>query len=86
MEITGINVIIRTVTNYFTGKVIVQSDHWITLVDAAWIADTGRWSDAISHGTLNEVEPYPADQPVHIAIGAIVDITSWNHELPRTAR
>lgn len=84
-DITGTNVMIRTVTNYFTGRVAAISASWIVLEDAAWIADTGRWADALKAGKLVEVEPYP-DGPVYVARGAIVDVCGWAHKLPREQR
>jgi len=80
----GSAVIIRTVTTYFTGRIAEISAEMIVLTEAAWIADTGRWSVALSTGALNEVEPFPG--PVAVFRGAIVDVTMWSHELPRTAK
>ena len=80
----GKNVLIRTVTNYYTGYVNAVDKRFIHLIDAAWIADTGRFSDALANGTLSEVEPYPGS--VLVAIGAIVDITEWAHSLPRVRK
>lgn len=79
----GNKVFIRAVTNYVTGKVIEVCKDEIVLVDAAWIADTGRFSNALKSGAslFNEIEPYPL--PVTIGRGAIVDATHWPHDLPR---
>jgi len=78
----GSSVLIRTVTHYYTGRVKQVTPLWIVIEDAAWIADTARFADALLKGTLNEVEPYP-NGPVYIAIGAVVDICEWRHALPR---
>lgn len=78
----GNQVIIRTVTLHYTGRVIATDDHWIHLDDAAWIADTGRWAEALKSGKLNEVEPYPGR--CSIPVGCIVDVSPWDHPLPRT--
>lgn len=85
MDLTGKNVLIRTVTNFYTGNVAAVDDRWITLTDAAWIADTGRFSGALATGTLDEVEPYP-DGEVFVAVGAVVDVCDWAHDLPREQR
>lgn len=77
----GKAVIIRTVTNYYTGRITAVTDYDIVLEDAAWIADTGRWADALKTGKLNEVEPF-AD-PVIVPRGGVIDITIWRHALPR---
>jgi hypothetical protein len=77
----GENVIIRTVTHYFTGRVAGESERWIALEDAAWVADTGRFAEALRTGKLSEVEPYPGS--CLVAIGAVVDVAPWPHSLPR---
>jgi len=73
--------LIRTVTMIQTGRLVAISDHELLLEDAAWIADTGRFHDALKTGELNEVEPFIG--PVIVGRGAIVDATEWVHELPR---
>jgi hypothetical protein len=77
----GENYFIRTVTFFYTGKLIRVTSKEIVLENAAWIADTGRFMDAIKTGKLNEVEPFQDD--VIIGRGAIVDATVWKHALPR---
>jgi hypothetical protein len=54
---------------------------WIELKNASWVADSGRFSIALAEGTLDVVEPYP--DGCHVAVGAITDISPWNHALPR---
>lgn len=73
--------LIRTVTMHYTGRVTAVTDSDVVLEDAAWIADTGRYSDSLQTGSLSEVEPYP--QPVVVSRGAIVDFTEWCHRLPK---
>lgn len=80
-ELIGEKVFIRTVTMYHTGKVVAVLDGFVTLSDAAWVADTGRFSDALRTGELSEVEP--VEGLVRVSLGAIVDVFEWNHELPR---
>jgi hypothetical protein len=77
----GAAVIIRTVTLHYTGRITAVDDKWIHLDDAAWIADTGRWAEALMTGKLSEVEPYPG--PCAVPIGCIVDVSPWAHPLPR---
>ena len=80
----GDAVIIRTVTHYYTGRIEVLDKDWIVLSSAAWIADTGRWAQALASGKLSEVEPYP--NGVSVARGAIVDCSTWCHDLPGTVQ
>jgi len=89
-KLAGKNVFVRTITHYYTGVLAGQIDGqhmtWLELTDAAWIADTGRFSDALATGSLEEVEPYPDDLPVYLSSGAIVDICEWPHDLPRVRK
>lgn len=80
----GVNVFIRTVTHYYTGRVALIFEDAVILEDAAWIASTGGFHTALKTGTLDEVEPF--EDPVRIARGAIVDVTFWAHALPREQR
>jgi hypothetical protein len=82
----GENYFIRTVTHFNTGKLIRVTSKELVLKDAAWIADTGRFMQAIKDGTLNEVEPYPDGEEVVVGRGAIVDAVIWRHPLPRTQK
>jgi len=75
-------VFIRTVTHHYTGRLVEVTEHELVLEDAAWIADDGRFCQAIKDGTLNEVEPYP-DGRVVIGRGSIIDCCDWSHDLPR---
>jgi len=80
----GQNYFIRTVTHYYTGKLVRVSSKELVLEDAAWIADSGRFHDALKTGTLKEVEPFEDD--VVIGRGAVVDATRWKFGLPRTQK
>ena len=77
----GKNYFIRTVTHHYTGKLVKVTPKELVLEDAAWIADDGRFMNALKDGTLNEVEPYQDD--IVIGRGAILDATIWKHKLPR---
>lgn len=81
----GDAVLIRTVTMIQTGRIVAAGTDWIELSDAAWIADTGRFSEALKSGTLNEVEPYSKGRCV-VGRGAIVDVADWTHDLPRAVK
>lgn len=49
----------RTGTVINTGVVVRVTSQEIVIKDAAWIADTGRFSDALKSGDFSEVEPFP---------------------------
>jgi hypothetical protein len=89
-ELIGRNVFIRTVTLYYTGRLTSVEDGFARLDDAAWIADTGtqqgRFAKTLADGlaSVAEVEPYPGE--CYVAMGAIVDVSQWLHDLPRKAQ
>jgi hypothetical protein len=64
-----------------TGHLLFIGEHELLLQDAAWIADTGRFADALKDGTLGEVEPFPNEAIV--GRGSIIDAAIWDHPLPR---
>jgi len=72
--------LIRTVTFAVTGRVKQIKGKFIVLEDAAWLADTGRFSVAIESGTLSEVEAVTVD--VVVNTDSIVDAYVWKHKLP----
>jgi hypothetical protein len=75
---------IRTVTYFATGKVKRITGNFLELEDAAWVADTGRFNEAISKGVLDEVEP--VEVPMYVNISSITDAFLWKHKLPREAK
>lgn len=77
----GKSYLIRTVTMYYTGRIKKITSKEFVLEEAAWIADTGRFYDALKNGKFNEVEPYVDD--VIIPRDTIVDATYWTHKLPK---
>lgn len=80
-RLIGKNVFVRTVTHHHTGRLAAADDRFLHLEAAAWVADDGRFADALSSGVLNEVEPFPGD--CFVSVGALIDVCEWTHELPR---
>lgn len=78
--VIGTAYLIRTATNYITGRLARIYAGELVLDEAAWIADTGRFHDALKSGVCNEVEPYL--HAVIVSRGAIVDATEWEGRLP----
>ncbi len=64
--------LIRTVSMIDTGRVVEVTAQEIVLEDAAWIADTGRFSDALKSCNFGEVEPFP-DGRVIINRSSVID-------------
>ena len=71
-EIGG-NYFIRTVTMAQTGRLIAVYAQEIVLEDAAWIADTGRFAQAVATGNFSEIEPFPDNHKVIVGRSSIVD-------------
>lgn len=83
-QLIGKNVFVRTVTHHHTGRLVHADASFLTLADAAWIADDGRFHTALANGELSEVEPFPGGCLVNV--GAIIDVCEWLHDLPRDAK
>jgi hypothetical protein len=78
----GADYIIRTVTMTVTGRLVAVHAQELVLEDAAWIADSGRWADALRTGEFAEVEPFP-EGCVIVGRGAVVDACRLSTPLPR---
>ena len=80
----GTSYLIRSVTHYYTGRLVAIEGDLLVLEDAAWIANTGRYADCLRTGTLGEVEPCPGD--IILGRGAFIDAVEWTHPLPRAQK
>lgn len=76
----GRKLFIRTVTYHLVGEVRSVIAGMFELSDASWVADSGRFMEAIKNGTLNEVEPVGK---CWVRLSAVTDMFPWNHELPK---
>jgi|WetSurMetagenome_2_1015567.scaffolds.fasta_scaffold115634_2 hypothetical protein len=62
----GDKVMVRTVTYHYTGEIAdVSAWPFVRLTKAAWIADSGRFMDALVTGNFKEVEPFPRGTTVN---------------------
>ena len=79
----GENYLIRTVTMIQLGRLEAVYDNEIVLSSASWIADTGRFFDALRDGVkvFKEIEPFIND--VIVGRGSIVDATIWSKPLAK---
>jgi len=64
--------LIRTVTMIDTGRLVGVTPQELILEDASWIADTGRFADAVAKVEFKEVEPFP-DGKVIVGRGGLID-------------
>ena len=78
-DMVGQKFFFRTVTYHSVGKVVKFVGDFIELETASWVADSGRFMDAIKSGSLNEVELVGA---MFVNIKSIVDFFPWKHDLP----
>ncbi len=82
----GTNVMVRTVTMIYIGRLVSVGEHELTLMDVAWIPETGRWGKFIADGNINECEPYPNGMAVLIGRSAVIDACLWSSALPRSQK
>ena len=80
----GTKYLVRCVTMFYTGRLKRITPGELVFEDASWIADTGRFHDALKTGDLREVEPFIEE--VIIPRTAIIDASKWNHDLPRNQK
>lgn len=71
----------RTVTHIEVGRVTKICGDFVTLEDASWIADTGRYHNCLRDGVFSEVEPYPISSTVNL--GSLINFAPWPHGLPK---
>ena len=80
MDLVGKSFFFRTVTYHLVGKVVAQFGGGIVeLEEASWVADSGRFMQAIKDGKLNEVEPVGK---AYINLKSVTDFFPWKHALP----
>ena len=78
-DLVGGNWFFRTVTYHWVGKVEKVTGKIIELSNASWVADSGRFMNAIKDGKLDEVEPVGQ---WFINFDTVVDFGNWKHLLP----
>ena len=79
-DLVGGVVFIRTVTHYYTGRLVKISGCFAILEDAAWIGDTGRFSNFLKGEKDSNLEVEPMGKRA-ININAIIDIGSFPNVL-----
>jgi len=79
--IVGRSYFIRTVTMHLVGKLESITDKELVLSSASWIADSGRFHDALKTGLFDEIEPFVNN--VIVNRNGIIDATIWDHVLPK---
>ena len=78
-DLVGKKLFFRTVTYHLVGKVEKVMGNFLELSTASWVADSGRFMQAIENGELKEVEPMKST--VWVNINTITDMCIWKHSL-----
>ena len=73
----------RTITYHMLGRVKKIMGNFLQLEDASWIADSGRFMNAIKDGTLNEIEPVGT---AYVNLQSVTDFFPWKHKLPTSQK
>ena len=79
-EMVGNKYFFRTVTYHLVGRVANIMGKFLRLHDASWVADSGRFMNAIKEGTLKEVEPVGI---AFVNLDTVTDFFPWKHSLPQ---
>lgn len=79
LKLVGNQYFFRTVTYHLVGKVVAQFGNIIELDEASWVADSGRFMQAIKTGSLNEVEPVGK---AYLNLKSVTDFFPFPHKLP----
>ena len=80
-DFVGKKFFIRMVTYHLVGEIEKVMGNLFILKNASWIADSGRFSDAIKKGLGENAEIEPVGTAI-ININAMVDMFPYNHALP----
>lgn len=79
-DMIGKKFFFRTVTYHLVGKVEKIMGSIFQLSEASWVADSGRFMNAIKKAELLEVEPVGT---AFINIQTVTDFFPWIHPLPK---
>jgi hypothetical protein len=82
----GRNVVVRTVTMIYTGRLVDADADTLTLIDCSWIPETERYMQFVENGAARECEPYPDGMHVYINRGALLDMCELRNALPRSQK
>ena len=80
----GKNYFIRTVTHYYTGHLVDIVGKFLIFDECCWIADTGRFMQAVKEGKFNEIEPM--GNSVIVNSDAIIDAIIASFNIPNTQK
>ena len=79
-DMVGKSFYFRTVTYHLVGNVKKVMGNFLELKEASWVADSGRFMNAIRDGELSEVEPVGT---AFVNLQSVTDFFNWKHPLPK---
>lgn len=79
-DLIGMKLFIRTVTYHLTGHVVAKIGGFLQLEEAAWIADSGRFQQALQTGNFSEVEPVGT---AFVNLNSVTDFFPLDCPLPK---
>ena len=80
----GETVFIETFGKHFLGRVKAADYTTVTLEDASWVADSGRFGEFLARGLADGMEVEPVGE-VTIQLMYISAKYPWRHALPKDA-
>jgi len=78
-DLVGKQFFFRTVTYHMVGKVTKIIGDFLRLEQASWIADSGRFSQAVKTGSFSEIEPVGT---CFVNLKSVTDFFPANYKLP----
>lgn len=78
-DLIGNKYYFRTVTYHLVGRVKKRIGDFLYLEQSSWVPDSGRFTQAIKEGELNEIEPVGLS---YINLTSVTDFFPWKHPLP----
>ncbi len=82
----GKNAYVRTDTDHWLGRVVdTPGPYTVTLVDFAWVADSGRLGAFLTNGKTDNMEVEAAPDGMTITVNWRA-VTSWPHPLIRETK
>ena len=81
----GKNYLLLMAGTFYVGRLVAVDQYELVLEDAAWVADTGRFAEALATGVVSEVEPCTDGQAL-LGRGAMVAAFLWGHDLLRVTK
>ena len=79
--IVGKKYLLRTVTHITVGEVDKIIGSFLIMKKSCWVADTGRFADALKEGTYSEVEMHP-ENGCGVNWQSLIDFFELDTDLP----